>query len=153
MFTLDRPRGRVDSGPTDAAGTGAEASVKPTPRPYREGTGGGRSPTLHHPAVHGICPTQQETRRLGGRLGSKAASSRTQSPGDKTPGKRREGRAPESCGQWQTPQREGGPARLLGQGPPWVPNSLQTAFLIPQPLPSCRDPPSHFETEKETLKL
>lgn len=39
MFTLDRPRGRVDSGPTDAAGTGAEASVKPTPRPYREGTG------------------------------------------------------------------------------------------------------------------
>lgn len=51
------------------------------------------------------------------------------------------------------PAAGGGPARLLGQGPPWVPNSRQTAFLIPQPLPSCRDPPSHFETEKETLKV
>lgn len=35
-----------------------------------------------------------------------------------------------------SPRRGGGLARLLGQGPPWVPNSRQTAFLILQPLPS-----------------
>lgn len=62
MFTLDQPRGRVDSGPKEAAGTGAEASVKPTPRPYREGMGAEGPP----PSITQLCMAFAQPNRKPG---------------------------------------------------------------------------------------
>lgn len=129
VSTLDRPRGRVDSGPKEAAGAGAEASVKPTPRPYRR-EWGRKAPHPPSPSCASNLPNPTGNQETRGRLGLNAASSHTRSLGKKTPRKRRKG---ESCRQGQPPRWGGDRTGFWGRGRP----GFLTAARLPSSFHSC----------------